>query len=259
MSGHNPPHTPHANGADGRSRLGIRVKPLMDSSTFKEAGAFSVAELVSMGVSLGVVGVADQIAPDAIKTGSKYLAKHVVEPNLEAIEKLLSKICKLDECKLETGKSREERAEKLAHISIVFGAAWAISMTAKVLTRRLLTHDIPQHDRESPHYKPHPDDKVVIGNPKTGITKHEIKLFAADEGVHYGSLLLMNTCGAKVTDELIRTTTRILNKCGVSEKKAHELATMLWVWEFSNGLGAAAGIGVISKYNDHNWGQHSIR
>ena len=228
----------------------MRTQSLLNSPSFREAGAFSAAELASIAVSLGVVGVADEVAPNLIKKGSKALSKAIIEPNLDTIERILGKFCKLEECKIDPNQGNAERAERLAHISIVFGAAWASAMLTKFLTRRYLTRKIPEHDPTSSRYKYHPDDEKVWG-----VTKHEWKLFGADEGVHYGSLLLFNTGAAKVTDELIRTCTRILVKCGVPEKKAHELSSMAWIWEVPNLLGAAAGVGVISQYNNHNWGQ----
>ncbi len=234
----------------GKSRLAMRVSGLMDSSTFRESSAFVAAEGVSMIISLGVVGVIDLIAEKPLKTASKTLSKAVIEPYLDTIESVIGRFCKLKECQIDQTKSKEERAERLAHVSIVFTSAWAISMGFKMLTRHLLTRKIPEHDPTSPYYRPHPDDKRIMG-----MTKHEWKLWGADEGVHYGSLLLMNTGLSKVTDELIDSTSRILTKCGVPEKKAHELSSMAWIWEAPNLLGAAAGIGVISKYNNHNWGQ----
>ena len=56
-----------------------------------ETTSLAIAELVSMGVSLGVVGVADQVAPEAVKACSKALAKVVFEPYLEYIEGGLGK------------------------------------------------------------------------------------------------------------------------------------------------------------------------
>lgn len=247
------------NGGD-RSRFAIRVANLIDSNSFKEARAFTVAEFVSMGVSLGVVGVADQVAPNMLKSATKAIAKTVIEPYLDTIEGMMQRFCKLEECKIDTSKSREQRAEELAHVTVVFSAAWVISMAAKLATRRFLTNKIPAHDPDSPHYRPHKDDQKVLAVKPLfkGVSKHELKLFGADEGIHYGSLLLLNTGAAKVTDELIRASTNILVKCGMPEKKAHELSSMAMIWELPNFLGLLAGLGVVSKYNNHDWGQRRI-
>ncbi len=240
----------YSGGNGGRSRFAIRVANFVDSNSFRQSAGFTGAEFVSMGVSLGVVGVADQIAPHALEKASKALSKAVIEPYLDSIEGTLNRLCKLEECKVDTSKSREERAERLAHTTIVFSAAWVISMAAKIATRRVLTQKIPAHDPDGAHYRPHPDDKKVFK-----MSKHEWKLLGADEGVHYGSLLLLNTSAAKVTDELIKTSTNILTKCGMPEKKAHELSSMAMIWELPNLLGWGAGVGVISHYNEHDWGQ----
>jgi hypothetical protein len=244
-NGHN-----SAGHTNGKSKFAMRVAGFVDSPSFKESGAFVAAEGVSMITSLGVVAVLDQVASKPLKSASKFLSKTIIEPHIETLESIIGRLCKLDECKVDESKSKSERAERLAHITIVFSAAWAISMAFKMVTRHLLTKDIPEHNPHSAKYRPHPDDKKFLG-----MSRHEWKLWGADEAVHYGSLLLLNTGAAKLTDEMIRTNTRILTKCGLSEQKAHELSSMAWIWEFPNVLGAAAGIGVISKYNNHNWGQ----
>lgn len=250
MSG-NTPH--YGAGEGGQSRLSMRVANLIDSNSFKEAGAFGAAEIISMGVSLGVVGVADQIAPHMLDKATKVISKTIIEPYLDKIEGTLGGVCKLDSCRVDESKSREERAERLAHTTVVFSAAWVISMAAKLASRRFMTNHIPSNNVSSEHYRHHPDNKKIFGT-----SKHELKLFAADEGVHYGSLLLMNTGAAKITDELINTSSNILVKCGVPKKKAHELSSMAMIWEVPNLLGMFAGLGVISKYNNHNWGQHKL-
>jgi len=83
-------------------------------------------------------------------------------------------------------------------------------------------------------------------------TPQEKLIFAADEGVHIGSLFLLNNNLAPVTDHMIRGTTSMLQKFGVDEKKAKDISTMAWVWEAANGLGALAGMGVIA--GNHAYG-----
>lgn len=242
--------TPITNG-NGHSRFAIRMSNLVKSPSFLESGSFGVAEIISMGVSLGVVGVADQVAPNLLKTASKAVSKAVVEPYLDFIESAMTRFCKLEECKIDKEKPREERAQELSHTLVVFGAAWAFSMAAKLTTRRVLTGKMVAHNVNSPHYIPHPDDKKIFG-----VTKHEWKLFGVDEGIHYGSLILLNTGMAKYTDELIKASTNILHKCGLSEKKAHELSSMAMIWELPNFLGLLGGLGVISHRHNHDWGQN---
>ncbi len=201
-----------------------------------ETAGFIPAEFVSIGVSLGVVAFADKVAPNLVQSVSKVIGKVVIEPYLENIEGALSKVCKLEECQVDKTKTREERAEALAKNTLVFSAAWALSMIAKLETRKFLNNQTG-----------------ISEDPIAGkkwwqfwkMTTHESIIFGMDESVHYGSLLLMNTAGAKVTDDMISASKNVLVKMGVPEKKAHEVSVMAVVWELPNILGLLSGIGGI--------------
>ncbi len=201
-----------------------------------ETAGFIPAEFVSIGVSLGVVALADKVAPNLVQSVSKVIGKVVIEPYLENIEGALSKVCKLEECKVDETKSREERAENLAKTTLVFSAAWVASMIAKLETRKFLNN------------KTGISEDPVAGKKWWQfwkMTTHESIIFGMDESVHYGSLLLLNTSGAKITDEMISASKNVLVKMGVPEKKAHEVSVMAMVWELPNLLGLFSGIGGI--------------
>jgi len=206
---------------------------------FKESIGFGVAEFVSMGVSLGVVGVADSVAPEMMKDASKFIGRNVIEPHLETIEKLIGRVCKLEECQVDTTKSREQRSEALGRMTILFGASWVGAMLAKLATRRFVNRKLG----------------VIEEDLGFKLSKHEKIIFAMDEGIHYGSLLLLNTGAAKHTDSAIRSTASVLQKCGIPEHKAKELATMALVWELPNLLGLGAGIAGIVGNHKGWWGK----
>lgn len=202
-----------------------------------------IAEGVSIAASLGVVAFADQIAGRPLQAVSKMLSRTVIEPYLEQIENSIGAVCKLDECKKDESLSRSERAEALAKTIIVFGTSWAAAMGSKIASRKFCNESlgIVSHEHEGPWWQ------------FWKMNKADRLIFAADEGVHYGSLLLMNTGTARYTDDMIRSTTDLLVKCGMEEKKAHELATYTYVWEMPNILGFAAGVGAIYKANKWGW------
>lgn len=203
-----------------------------------ESAGFAVAEGASMVASLGVVAVADQLFPDLVNKSADVLAKVVVEPNLDFIESTINRVCKLEECKKDESIPREERAHNLAKTGVVFTASWVASMAAKLGTRRVMNgaFGIQDHSGSGSWWRP---------------TRKELILLAADEPVHYGSLLLANTSLAPATDAFIRTTTDVLNKCGVPKEKAHELASYTMIWEMPNFLGLLAGVGAI--YATHKY------
>ncbi len=202
----------------------------------KESFGLGIAEAVSMSVSLGVVGVADQIAPGMLKSCSRTVGK-ILLPYLDTIEGGLQRVCKLRECKPDLSKPPEERAESLAKTLIVFSSAWVLSFAAKLATRKAMNAHLG-----------------IPEVPKTGNffhdflwpSKHDIKILAADEGVHYGSLLLGNTLFASQTDDLISSTSKMLQNCGLSEKKSKQMSSMGVIWELPNALGWLAGVGAIA-------------
>jgi len=187
-------------------------------------GGLVLAEFASMATSLGVVAVADTIAPNLINKASDVVAKVVIEPHLDTIEKFMGKVCKLEECKPDQTKSREERAHNLAHTSIIFGAAWIGSMLVKLATRSI--------------YRRFGEVVAVDNKPHFGFTKHDWKLAFWDESVHIGSFLLWNSGMPKQADAAVVTGTKMLQKTlGLSEDKAKNVATMAVVWEFPNIMG----------------------
>jgi hypothetical protein len=226
----------------------------------RESLGFAVAEGVSMVTSLGVVAIADQLIPKSIMSGvCKTIGKLVIEPFLlTPLEWVESKFCRLEECQIDKSVPREKRAENMAKTILIFGAAWALSLEAKLRTRRYMNNylGVSSHEVESilpregagmwekfKHYATfshwHPEEKMI---------------FAADEGVHIGSMFLMNNQFSKQTDTMIKKTTDIIQKTtGMSEKKAHEISTMAWIWEVPNVLGGLAGLGAIAMKHAHNW------
>jgi len=203
-------------------------------NTLAESANFAGAEMVAIGISLGVIGVADQVAPGILKPTYKMLGK-IIEPYLDNVEGGLKKVCKLEECQPDTNQPREKRAEQIARTITLFSAAWVISFAAKLAARRGLNHLAGLGD-ENPWWhirKANHEDKKVMW---------------VDEGVHYGSLMLMNLTptGAKGNDEMLRSTSALLQKIGLSKAKSDELATMAVVWELPNILGMFAGWGAIA-------------
>ena len=215
----------------------------LTSKAFKESSAFVAAEFGSMGVGLGVVALADILVPKQIMThASQVVGQYVVEPFLlKPMDYIMPKICKLEECKIDESQSRKERAEKYGKNIIVFGAAYLVGLGSKIWMRDRLNKwlgIIDEHQGKS-WYDLSAKAKMII---------------AADEGVHYGSMLLLNNQMAHFTDYMIRQTTATVHKVtGMEEKKAHDLSMMFWVHDAANVIGAAAGIFAIYGAHKHGW------
>jgi hypothetical protein len=209
-----------------------------------ETSGLAAAEIVSSAVSLGVFAYADKVAPDTTKKVTSVVAK-LIEPYLDVVENVIGTICRLDECKPDKSKKRHERAELMAHNLVLFGAAFLPSLAVKLAIRRGINEGVGLGD-ENKWWK--------IWKP----SKHDGVVFAWDEFTHLGSLVLLNTGVAKYTDEMIRGSTSVIQKIfGVSEKKAHEIASMTMIWELPNILGLAAGTGAIA--HKHLWSAEAKR
>ncbi len=216
-----------------------------------ESGGFLVAEMVSAVTGLGVVAVADMIIPKPILKGAaKCLSKCVIEPFLDPIETGLSKICKLEECQVDPSKPREERAEQLAKTVIVFGAAYVAAMEAKLLTRHGINDHFGIHSGHAnipPAANATSWEKVKHYGTLKHWSNEDKVIFAVDEGIHMGALYMLNNTMAPFTDHMIKSSSKTIQKTmGWSEEKSHEVASMAWIWEAANGLGAIAGMGVIA-------------
>lgn len=206
----------------------------------KESVGLGVAEFTSIGAGIGVVAVADQIAPHTIKASTQFVAKHIIEPYLDVIEKGMGALCRLEECQSDKTLSREERSEKIAHAIVLFVPAFLAGYATKVQMRRIMNHLT-----EVEKMKPNSWWKIWEGMEIGKYTPHEKFVIAWDEGVHIGSLLLLNTGASQYTDHLIRGTRSMLEGFGLSKQKANDLASMGMIWEFPNFLGLLAGVGAI--------------
>lgn len=236
------------------SSSGIQ-KSTRSATALEFCGGFAPAELTSMGVSLGVVAVLDNVIPKEIMGGaSKVIAKVCIEPFQDIIEKGMRKFAKLEEFKVDETKSKEQRAEEYAHAVMVFGAAYAVSMWAKLSTRRFMNKSLgigcDQHIQA--------DEKMGIFRKKihdmnpANWSRNERNIFLADEGVHFGSIILMNAnqTVASATDEHIKTMSSMLEKMGISQEKAKELSSYAMIYELPNLLGmGAGGLAILNKHS----------
>ncbi|NBX02716.1 MAG: hypothetical protein EBR02_01350 [Alphaproteobacteria bacterium] len=203
----------------------------------RESISLIFAECVSIAAMLGVVAEADKVAPELTEGATKAIAKAVVEPNLDVIEKSLTTVCKLETCKPDKEKNREQRSHDIARMTVLFGAAWVPSLLIKLATRRGMNKVMGIGDEHQwwDLRKLSPTDKSVA---------------VWDEGVHYGSLILANTLLAKPSDEMIRGVSGILQKTfGWSKQRSDETAVTAVIHEVPNLMGAAAGILAIAAHH----------
>jgi hypothetical protein len=213
-----------------------------------ESLGFCFGEGMSIITSLGMVAVADELFPKLVDKASKSLANAVIEPNLEKFEWVMSKLCQLEECKVDPSKPRQERAESLARAVVLFSPAWVASMIVKTRARRWCNNQFGIGERDNPFKKWYDPRRWVYMN------KSDRGIFYWDEGAHIGSLLLLNTVGHQVNDELIRASSNILQKTlGFSERKANDVARMAVIWELPNVIGMAAGMQAIYGKHMHGW------
>jgi hypothetical protein len=220
-----------------------RRRPRKDpwSDIRHELGGFTIAELASEGTWLLLAAVTTAV-PDKIMDGAtKTVGKYVVEPMLDPLEALVTKVCHLEECKIDKNESREVRAQHLARAMIVFTPAWAGSWAVKLLVR----HEL-QPEAKRKEDKARKEDKVFSPSANMIIT--------ADEITQLGSMYVLNNQLAPASDEMIRSLTRISQKVlGVSEKRAHEFASTVVVWAVPNAIGMIGASAAIMGKHLYDW------
>ncbi len=210
------------------------------SKIARESMSLFAAEGISIATMLGVVAQADRVAPGLVHTTTDMLAKTIIEPNLDMLEKGLTSVCKLETCRPDHNKSREERAHNIARMTVLFSAAWVPSFLVKLASRRGLNEAMGLGDQ-------HPWWDI------TKASAHDWKVAKWDEGVHYGSLLLANTLLAKPSDHLITGVSGFLQKTfGWNKQRADETAITAVIHEGPNLAGTAAGILAIAAHHSRS-------
>ncbi len=218
-----------------------------------ESIGFGAGEIASIVTSLGVVAIADEVLPRLVDKVTDALAKSVVEPHLDKIEQVMSRLCRLDECKIDPNDSREKRAHSIARTVVLFTPAWVASMLVKTRVRRKLNHVFGIEEPDNPYTKWFDPRRWVYMN------KSDRGIFYWDEGAHLGSLLVMNSVGHQVNDELIRASSNILQKTlGFSERKANDVARMAVIWELPNLVGLAGGMQAVYGKHVHGWWANKV-
>lgn len=243
------------------SRLAMITNRLKASGSARsnivfESAGFGVAEAISMGVSLGTVAVVDKIIPEKfMDKATSAIAKVVIEPYLDNIEKAISK-CHLEECKVDETKTKHERACRLAHGAIVFTSAFFAALGAKLATRKGMNYLFGVAGGQGANTATAGMNffrrKLHDMNP-VNWTPEERMIIFADEAVHAGSFIYLNTRGAKETDEHIHATSKILQNFGINKETADNVSAMFWVWEMPNFLGMLAGGGAIFGKHAYGW------
>lgn len=208
-----------------------------------ESGVMTGAEFASALVSVGTIAAlshAEKMFPHESAQVIQYVSKHIIEPNLDAIEKTLTTVCKMEECQPDPNKPREERAKDWARALLLFGGSWLPGLASKYMMRRYMNGHFGLESEQS-----HQTPWWKIWK----MSKHEFSILAFDEGVHYGSMLYLNTAGAKINDDMVHGATSILEKLGMDHKQAKDVAMMSVVHEFPNALGLASAVGVIGHHH----------
>jgi hypothetical protein len=220
-----------------------------------ESAGFTVAEIASAIVSVGTIAISDKIPESLTKKVSKTVSKICIEPYLDNIENFMGK-CKIEECKIDKTKTREERAEQYAKTLTMFSSAVLLSLWAKSYARDKWNSSFgvggvkdPKPPANAPLYK-----KVLSHVPFVNWSNEKRMIFAIDEGAHLGALLYLNTKGADITDSNIKSTSNVLQKTlGFDKERADRASTMFNVWEVPNFAGMVAGYGTILGKHAYGW------
>lgn len=227
------------------------------SNIGRELGGFSVAEIAAEGTWLGVAALATMVPEKLMHDVTHAVGKAVVEPFLlDPLEKVMDKVCQIEECKPKPDQSREERAAGMVRAMIIFLPALAASWEVKIRARRLCNNKMGVPHQEVRKLPPGSSfgEKVFHHILPKHWAPDEKMIFMIDEGMQLGSMYVLNNQLAPVSDDMIRATTGIAQKLlGMPEKKAHDFATASVIWAVPNAVGAVGAAAVIAGKHLYDW------
>lgn len=223
----------------------------------REVLAHGASTLLDLAVFEAGLGAMLAIPEKQLDNWAHFLGKHLVEPYLlDGYESVSKQVCHLKECRIDTSKSRDERAVDAARTMIVYTPPLALSLVAKNEIRHWV-HDRFKHPSTpqctatlNPTLKQQAYSKI----PFIGWSPTDRMIGLADEGVLLGSMYVMGNQLSGVSDEMIKSLTGVMKKTfGMSEKKAHELATGTTMWAIPDAMGFLAGSAVIMGKHLRDW------
>ncbi len=217
---------PHHNGHNGNGGYGKHKIP-------GEILGFMGAEMIAEATWIGSAILTQMIPKKAMGVAVSALAK-CIEPVLDPVENVVGKVCKLKECRPDPGTPRLQRAEGLARVLLTYIPGIVLSFEAKLLGRRWLNGEKDKKWNQ--------------------MFTEERMIFLADEIPTFGALYVFNNQLAPVTDDVIHHAASILHKTtGMSEHKAHEMATAGCMWGIPNAIGILGASVAIAGKHLHAW------
>lgn len=200
--------------------------------TGKQMATATVAEFACSAVSFGALAYIDKLCPKQMEKVKQFVAEECIQPLLvpiETIEKYTFANIEGDVFKERQKLHPRLRAKEISNTLIDYGLAFGAGGLAKFGTRFGLESMLG----------------IDPGHKELG------KSILCDEGVHFGSTLLMNCpLFADKTRGAIDTVACVLGKCfGMPDETARRMANGAILWEVPNMIGFLAQLGMIYRHN----------
>lgn len=221
----------------GQQRNDRFMKRVMDNVTIRGTKANRLAMISSSRVAtegvqqaavFGSLLLSRTMLDKPLDPVVNYVAKHIVEPNLQSFENSLNHLpsIRTSEDKERLDKlTPQERAKTYAKTLVDYSIAFGVGITAQTKGQELMDRvfqipDLKAHD------------------------KHGYwKVTAVDRAVQLGSIVVLNTVGTKPSVAVQKGIQNVLQKAGFSESNADEAASYAVNWMAPNLAGMAAAIG----------------
>lgn len=196
--------------------------------------SMAVAEGVCGVVSLGALYYMDKLAPRETGYVKKVLSKNIVQPLLPVVDTADYMLSGLWKHSYEERKKMgaADRATEVTENLFNYGLSGGLGLAAKIIVRDHLN--------------------AKLGVPMS--KSHGWSVLAVDEGMHIGTIVLMDTALSKKTNDVKEGISCMLQKsANMEKKKADELANYTVVWELPNAVGFLSGITAIYGGNKYGW------
>lgn len=242
--------------AERRGRIGTDpYRPWRNTGA--ELTGFLGAEILAEGVWIGAAAITGMIPKSMMHAAASAVGKVCIEPFLDPIEKTLGKVCKLKECQPDPSLPKSERAERLARTILVYAPAIAISLEAKVATRKFFNKRMALRADTPTRMLPENASmwqKITHYGKLRHWSPQEKMIFFVDEGTQIGSFLVLNNQLAPFTDDMVKSTSGVLQHAfHMKKEKADEWGAATWLWVVPNSMGAIGAAAMIAGRHLADW------
>lgn len=210
----------------------------------RQSVGLGIGEGVGDVVGFGLIFGAHRIFPGVTQRFVNFVSRRLVLPHLAGVERVVDYFVNLEgpeNAAQRKALSPEQNAEKITELAVDTVGSFVPGWWSKNVARNYV------------------DGYMGITREKTSVTQYLRKnwqIVLADEGVHFGSILLGNSLFKDEMAVLRNMLEKGARKAGFSEEEAKKFAWAVGVWVFPNALGLGAAVTMSAALEWYRGGHH---